>query len=132
MGSCRSSKTHAQCDNCGEKTATALVFQSLRKRSSSRLGILNHSLRERLETEADQMADQFMNSRSKNSIDKPFSELRSTPIFSESFGNNILKKSLPPISQTQLPKNTLQLQSNEEETLIETPENEEKGGGGVW
>ena len=110
MGSCCSSPTYTKCDGCREKNSSASTFSSSRKSVTSRFGSLSPSQRERLESEADQMADHFTRSRSTRSIGGPSSEIR-TATFSEHRGRQVLKKEIPTIQQSLLAENNVLLKS---------------------
>ena len=126
MGSCCSSPTYTKCDGCREKNSSASTFSSSRKSVTSRFGSLSPSQRERLESEADQMADHFTRSRSTRSIGGPSSEIR-TATFSEHRGRQVLKKEIPTIQQSLLAENNVLLKSVDEEAATESSTGEDKG-----
>lgn len=123
--------THTQCNTCRKKGAEASTFRTFNDLGLFKSGSLSPSRRERLEKEADQMADRFMSSRLTPLPRKLFSGLR-TGNLSQAHENSVLKKESPSISQFPLPHNTFLLKNaDEEEALTGAKQKENKGGDSI-
>ena len=122
MGSCASA-TCTQCDSCQKQNSGA----SFRPRSQA--GGLGVEQRQRLENEADHMAERFMASRSAAAA-KPFDGLHAHAQPSTR-GNAVLKKTLPEISQSSAPNGVLRKEDGEEQPAGGAAATELKGEGSV-
>jgi hypothetical protein len=124
MGSCSQSATCNQCDSC-RKQNTGAAFRPFRESHRSSGG-LSQGQRQRLESEADQMAERFMQSRSTPVVAKPFAGLPAR--LSSTRQGQVQKKALPLSASPQ----TVLLQSADEEKAPATAAPTElKGSGSV-
>jgi hypothetical protein len=125
MGSCSQSATCKQCDSSSKQNPAA-SFRPSRESNRASVGGLSQVQRQRLESEADQMAERFMQSRSTPAVAKPFAGLPAR--LSSARQGQVQKKALPLSASPQ----TVLLQSADEEKAAATSvPTELKGSGSV-
>jgi len=126
MSACYKSKSFCGCADCNKKKNSGHSSSYSNKPVSSRNSSLSLSRREHLEREADRMAENFISSRSKSAIEKPYSgtgdSRRVTSKMRRSLGDSI----------GSVKANSVLMKSDEEESAL-TPvsQGSEKGGGSI-